>query len=154
MFINRLSLVGPPPSITSQALWQLVGQVLSFLTYTVDLMCCPEPGARSGPELFLKDAINWSYFKLICQVIEPTDQRFNIQEGKVTIWVWELLPLTRDKNHYWNTEHINKLHIASYHLLHTLHCCTSGNTFDWFSEGVVIITYNKFALFCWRKRNK
>ena len=38
--------------------------------------------ARSGPELFLKDAINWSYFKLICQVIEPTDQRFNIEEGK------------------------------------------------------------------------
>ena len=123
---------------------------LSFLTYTVDLMCCPEPGARSGPELFLKDAINWSYFKLICQVIEPTtDQRFNIQEGKVTIWVWELLPLTRDKNHYCD----NTLHFASYYLLHTFHCCTFGNTFDWFSEWVAIITYNKFVL-CLLKEKK
>ena len=107
-------------------------------------------GARSGPELFLKDAINWSYFKLICQVIEPTtDQRFNIQEGKVTIWVWELLPLTRDKNHYCD----NTLHFASYYLLHTFHCCTFGNTFDWFSEWVVIITYNKFVL-CLLKEKK
>ena len=78
--------------------------------------------ARSGPELFLKDAINWyTSFKLICQVIEPTDQRFNIKEGKVTIWVWELLPLTRDKNHYCDTEHINTLHIWHCILLFVAH---------------------------------
>ena len=61
---------------------------LSFLTYTVDLMCCPGPGAFSGKvrtRAVPQGCNKLIYFKLICQVIEPTDQRFNIKEGKVTI---------------------------------------------------------------------
>ena len=115
-------------------------------------MCCPGPGAFSGKvrtRAVPQGCNKLIYFKLICQVIEPTDQRFNIKEGKVTIWVWELLPLTRDKNHYCD----NTLHIASHYLLHTFHCCTFGNTFDWFSEWVAIITYNKFVL-CLLKEKK